>query len=266
MGVILKEQPYNTRILDLMSDLNKGTITRRQFLRFASLLGFSATASTGLSMIRPREARAVTYGGKLKVSGILAGINHPAQAKWLSPSQIYRNIAEYLTFTDVDNITRPYLLQNWEADEELKTWTLYLRKGIFFNNAHELTSDDVIFSFNQWLDTDVGSPMAAVMGPYLDTTGIERTDRYQVRLHLNRPEIAVPEHLFYYPAVILNHRTFEGSFLEAVVHLAAIVGAPSCDKHRESATAINVGGTRNVIKAMGDDLKNVNVFHPETAM
>ena len=203
------------RVLDLMSDLKKGTITRREFLRYASLLGFTAAAATGLTMVRPRKARAVTYGGELKVSGILTGLRHPAQAKWLSPSQIFRHIAEYLTFTDVDNITRPYLLQNWEADEELLTWTLYLRKGIFFNNAHELTSDDVIFSFNQWLDPDVGSPMAAVMGPYLDTTGIEKVNRYQVRLHLNRPEIAVPEHLFYYPAVILNHRTFEGSFLEA---------------------------------------------------
>ena len=198
-----------------MSDLKKGTLTRRQFLRYASLLGFYTAAPTGLTMIIPRKARAVTYGGKLKVSGILTDLNHPAQAKWISPSQIFRHISEYLTFTDVDNITRPYLLQGWEADEELKTWTLYLRKGIFFNNAYELTSEDVIFSFNQWLDPEVGSPMAAVVGPYLDTNGIEKINRYQVRLHLNRPEIALPEHLFHYPAVILNHRTFEGSFLEA---------------------------------------------------
>jgi peptide/nickel transport system substrate-binding protein len=211
----MKVKKKQTRVLDLMSDLNKGTITRRQFLRYASLLGFSAAAATGLPMITPRTARAVTYGGKLKVSGILTDLKHPAQAKWISPSQIFRHISEYLTFTDVDNITRPYLLQGWEADEELKTWTLSLREGIFFNNAYELTSEDVIFSFNQWLDPAVGSPMAAVIGPYLDTNGIEKINRYQVRLHLNRPEIAVPEHLFYYPAAILNHRTFEGSILEA---------------------------------------------------
>ena len=81
--------------------------------------------------------------------------------------------------------------------------------------SYDFNADDVIFSFNQWLDPNVGSPMAAVMCPYLDTTGIEKVNRYQVRLHLNRPEIAVPEHLFYYPAVILNHRTFEGSFLRS---------------------------------------------------
>lgn len=203
-------------ILDLKSDLERGNLTRRQFLRYASLLGFSTIASAGLlDLGRPREALAVTYGGKLKVSGILTGLKHPAQAKWLSPSQIFRHIAEYLTFTDENNLTRPYLLQKWEVDEDLKTWTLHLRKRLFFNNAHELTADDVVFSINQWLDPDVRSPMAAIMGAYLDPAGIEKMNRYQVRLHLNRPEIAVPEHLFYYPAVILNHRTFQGSFLEA---------------------------------------------------
>ncbi|MBW2632937.1 MAG: twin-arginine translocation signal domain-containing protein [Deltaproteobacteria bacterium] len=91
----MKIQDLHPRILDLKSDLEKGKITRRQFLRYSTLLGFSAAASTGLmQMIRPQEAHAVTYGGKLKVSGILTGIKHPAQAKWLSPSQIYRNIAE----------------------------------------------------------------------------------------------------------------------------------------------------------------------------
>lgn len=203
------------RILDLKSDLDKGRLSRRQFLRLASLLGLTAAASAGLAVINPQEARAVTYGGKLKVSGMLTGIKHPAQSKWLAPSQIFRHIAEYLTFTDVDNITRPYLLHNWEADEALRTWTLNLRQGIFFNNAHELTADDVVFSFGQWLDRDVGSPMAAILGGYLDFNGVEKVNRYQVRLHLHRPEIALPEHLFHYPAVILNHRTFEGSFLEA---------------------------------------------------
>ena len=210
----MKERPYNARVHDLASGLREGTITRRQFLRCASLLGVSAAAA-GLPLIRPQKARALTYGGKLKVSGILAGLANPAQAKWLSPSQIYRHIAEYLTFTDENNITRPYLLQRWEVDEELRTWTLHLRRGIFFNNAQEMTADDVVFSFNQWLDRDRGSPMAAVIGAYLEPTGIEKVDRYQVKLYLSRPEIAVPEHLFFYPAVILNHRTFEGSFLEA---------------------------------------------------
>ena len=42
-------------------------------------------------------------------------------------------------------------------------------------------------------------------------------DDYTVRLHLDSPQIAVPEHLFHYPAQIMNHRTFEGDFIKAPV-------------------------------------------------
>ena len=124
-------------------------------------------------------------------------------------------MAEYLTYTDGDNVTHPYLLENWEASADLKTWTLNLRKGIKFNNGDEFTADDVVFTMNQWLNKDVGSSMMGMIGPYLDNTGIEKTSKYQVKLHLKTAEIAVPEHLFHYPAMILNSRTFQGDFIKA---------------------------------------------------
>jgi peptide/nickel transport system substrate-binding protein len=49
---------------------------------------------------------------------------------------------------------------------------------------------------------------------YLDPSGIEKVNKYQVILHLNTAEIAVPEHLFHYPAIVLNHKTFEGDFVK----------------------------------------------------
>jgi peptide/nickel transport system substrate-binding protein len=125
-----------------------------------------------------------------------------------------RQVAEYLTYTDGDNITHPYLLENWQASDDLKTWTLNLRQGIKHNNGDTFNADDVVFTFNQWLDKDVGSSMKGMLG-YLDTGGIEKVSDHQVKLHLKNPEMAVPEHLFHYPAMVLNHRTFEGDFLKA---------------------------------------------------
>ena len=49
-------------------------------------------------------------------------------------------MAEYLTETGPDNLTRPWLLDRWEADEAVKTWTLYLRQGITFNTGAPLTT------------------------------------------------------------------------------------------------------------------------------
>jgi peptide/nickel transport system substrate-binding protein len=130
------------------------------------------------------------------------------------PSNQFRQVCEYLTLTDGDNITHPFLLKSWEASEDLKTWTLNLREGIKFNNGDTFTADDVVFTFNQWLDKDVGSSLLGMLGDYLDRTQIEKVNSSKVILHLKRPEIAVPEHLFHYPAVILNHRTFEGDLVK----------------------------------------------------
>jgi len=211
----MKDHPA---VKDLKSDLDKGKMTRREFVRFATLLGVSATAAgqlAGLAFPKKASASAIKRGGSIRVAAPVHKVTHPAQFSWISPTNQLRQVAEYLTYTDGDNITHPYLLKNWKASSDLKTWTLNLKKGIKFNNGDDFTADDVVFTMNQWLDKDVGSSMLGMIGGYLDNTGIEKTSDYQVVLHLKSPEIAVPEHLFHYPAMILNSRTFEGDFIKA---------------------------------------------------
>jgi peptide/nickel transport system substrate-binding protein len=201
----------------LKEQLNKGKISRREFLRYATLLGLSVTAAgqiAGLAFPR-KAAAAVKRGGVFKVAAPVHKVTHPAQFSWIAPSNQLRQVAEYLTYTDADNVTHPYLLENWQASDDLKTWTLNLRKGIKHNNGDEFNADDVVFTMNQWLNKDVGSSMLGLLEAYLDATGIEKVNDYQVTLHLKTPEIAIPEHLFHYPALVLNHRTFEGDFIKA---------------------------------------------------
>jgi peptide/nickel transport system substrate-binding protein len=201
---------------ELRLDLENGKLPRREFIRYAALLGVSAAAATQMAgLVLPRRVFAATIrrGGSMRIAAPIQKVTHPAQFSWIAPSNQLRQVAEYLTYTDENNVTHPYLLQNWEVSDDLKTWTLNLRRGVRFNNGDEFTADDVVFTMNQWLDKDVGSSMLGLMNGYLEPTGIEKTARYQVKLHLKAPEIAIPEHLFHYPALILNHRTFEGDFI-----------------------------------------------------
>lgn len=201
----------------LVDDYHNKKIDRRQFLRFSALLGVSAgVVAQGVGTFLPRRLDAATIqrGGVLRVAAPVQKVTHPAQFSWIAPSIQLRQVAEYLTYTDENNITHPYLLKDWAPSEDLKTWTLNLREGVTFNNGDDFSADDVLFSMNQWLDQDVGSSIKGLLGDYLDPTGIEKVGPLQVRLHLKRPEIAVPEHLFHYPALILNHRTFEGDFIK----------------------------------------------------
>ena len=208
----------NARVHELKQYLEDGKLSRREFVRYATLLGvsfFTALGMAGLPLPRKAFSKEVKRGGTMKIATSVQKVTHPAQFSWVEPTNILRQVAEYLTLTDKNNVTHPYLLKNWKASDDLKTWTLNLRKGIKFNNGDELTADDVVFSINQWLNKDVGSSLLGMMGSYLDPSGIEKSGSHQVKLHLKKAEIAVPEHLFHYPAMILNHKTFEGDFIKA---------------------------------------------------
>jgi peptide/nickel transport system substrate-binding protein len=213
----------------LQDQLQKGKLTRREFIRYATLLGTSVAAASMMAAVPkptdaplpetvanlvPKPAGAPVRGGNLRIASRVQKVTHPAQFSWVAPSNQLRQVAEYLTETDENNVTHPLLLESWQASEDLKTWTLNLRKGIKHNNGDEFNADDVVFTFGQWLDENVGSSMLGLLS-YVKPENVEKVDDYKVVLHLDRPEIGVPEHLFHYPALVLNHRTFEGDFLKA---------------------------------------------------
>ncbi len=220
--------------------LSDGRISRRDFMRFATLLGTSVATASVLAACGPtpsqggEEAASETQttvsepvaSGTLKRGGTLTSamqlqqLDHPARLSWVQGANIVRQTNEYLTETGPDNITRPYLLDRWEASDDVKTWTLYLRQGIKFNNGDELTADDVMFTFNEWLNPEVGSSMLGLLS-YLDgMNSVTKVDDYTIRLDLMEANIGVPEHLFHYPAVIL-HRGFEGDIVKQPVGTGA---------------------------------------------
>jgi peptide/nickel transport system substrate-binding protein len=113
--------------------LEQGRISRREFMRFATLLGMSAGVATiAAACGSPTEEAPATEtptetggstdsgtqtaaggpkrGGTWRGSMNLQGLDHPARLSWVEGANIVRQIGEYLTETGVDNITRPYLL------------------------------------------------------------------------------------------------------------------------------------------------------------
>ncbi|NJK78695.1 MAG: ABC transporter substrate-binding protein [Chloroflexaceae bacterium] len=212
----------------LQQDLLHGKITRREFLRMATLLGTAfptalALAGCGLTEgtlptlpTTPPTPEPVTRGGTLTIgSDVLLESSDPAQLSWGHSANQVRQIGEYLTLTDADNITHPWLLESWETSADVKVWTLRLRRGITFNNGDELDADDVIFSLNHWLNPATGSSMRDLLA-FLQPHNIERVDNHTIRLYLDTPQIGLPEYLFHYPAVVL-HRGFEGDFIGSPV-------------------------------------------------
>ena len=217
MEIIKKKErkdphPYIPELKELFKN---GKVTRREFLRNSTLLGMSAAAAYAFTGFVPKLAGAATIkrGGTWKCAMSLQLIDHPARLSWLEGANVVRQVSEYLTDTGADNVTHPWLLEKWAASEDLKTWDLYLRKGIKFNNGQEMTADDVIFTMKEWLNPDVGSSMLGLLSYWGGMQNVEKVNDYHIRLHLALPNIGVPEHLFHYPGCIL-HRSFEGDFIK----------------------------------------------------
>src|SRR5262249_20335241 len=147
------------------------------FMRVATLLGMSAAAAgavVGVAPLTGRVAHAQKQGGVLRLATRVQKMKDPATHDWLPMSNVTRQIAEYMTLTDHENITRPYLLERWEPSKDLKTWTLYLRKGVQFQmgqKRREFDSADVSWNLKRWLAKETGSSIRGLMS-YLQPEGI----------------------------------------------------------------------------------------------
>lgn len=242
----MSEPRIHPLALTAIDKLQRGRINRREFLRYTTLLGVSvgtayalagcAPAAAPTSAGAPAAAGGITRGGTLRKGMLIQQIDHPARLSWVEGSNAIRLVNEYLTETGPDNITRPSLLESWEASDDVKTWTLKLRQGIKFNNGDDLTADDVLYSFSQWLDPEVGSSMLGLLS-YLDgMNSVEKVDDYTIRLNLAAANIGVPEHLFHYPASIL-HRSFQGDWVKQPVGTGAFTLVEYLEGERASFKA-----------------------------
>ncbi len=224
-----RAHPY---LPELAEQLRGGKIERREFLRTATLLGLSAAAAygmagkiTGQSFVSAAKA-ALPRGGTVRFSMRVHDLKDPHTYSWVPASNVTRQVCEYLTKTGHDNVTRPYLLERWEASEDLRTWTLHVRKGVKWRRGRDFTADDVVWNLKRVLDENTGSSMLGLMKGYMldeyetgetddkgqpkkatrlwDANAIERLDSHTVRLNAKTPQLAVPEHLFHYPLLMID--------------------------------------------------------------
>ena len=218
------EHPY---LPNLRSDLRRGRIDRREFLRTATLLGVAAGTAYAMAGL-PMPARAqsdLPKGGKIRIGMRVHEIKDPQTISWVEPSNVLRNTVQYLTRTDANNVTHPELLEKWQASEDLKTWTLTIRQPAKWRSGRPFTSDDAIWNIKRVLDPKTGSSVLGLMKGYMleqyetgetkdgkpvksvrlwSETAIEKVDDKTFRLNCKEAQLAVPEHLFHYPFFMLD--------------------------------------------------------------
>jgi peptide/nickel transport system substrate-binding protein len=216
----------------LKQQLADKVMGRRDFLRYATLLGMAAPMAymwagkiTGEDFVSAARAEDMPKGGIIRIAQRVPKLDNPHTFSWVYDSNVVRQVCGYLTRTGRDNVTRPHLASKWEASEDLKTWTITMADETW-QNSGAFTAEHAAWNIRHCLDPKVGSSVIGLLKGYMlkdvdtgtkddkgnavmttelwDASAIEVKDAKTLVLHLAQPQVAVPEHLFHYPFLMLD--------------------------------------------------------------
>lgn len=109
--------------------------------------------------------------------------------------------------------TEPALAKSWRVSRDGRQYTLHLRQGVRFSDGQLLTADDVVFTFQVYLDESIHSPQRDLLVIGGKPLTVLKLDAETVRFDLAQP-YAAAERLFDSLAILPKH-LLEGAYRDA---------------------------------------------------
>lgn len=100
--------------------------------------------------------------------------------------------------------TEPALAKSWTLSKDGRTFTVKLRHGLRFSDGQPFGADDVVFSFQLYLDDKINSPQRDLLVVGGKPIGVQKVDPYTVRFALAEP-YAAAERIFDSLAIMPQH-------------------------------------------------------------
>ncbi|MGH9712975.1 MAG: ABC transporter substrate-binding protein [Candidatus Acidiferrales bacterium] len=100
--------------------------------------------------------------------------------------------------------TEAALAKSWSVSKDGREYTLHIRRGLRFSDGQPFNADDVVFSFQLYLDEKNHSPqrdLLVIAGKPID---LQKVDDYTVRFELAKP-YAAAERIFDGLAILPRH-------------------------------------------------------------
>jgi peptide/nickel transport system substrate-binding protein len=209
----------------LMEERRAGRMSRREFLRRATVAGVSLTAAgsllaaCGSSEEQSDQGQApagpIKRGGTARLGFIVPASDPDPVTLFSGGAQNTTQIcAEALCFPRADYTLAPMLATKWEAANGAKEWTFTLREGVKFHDGSTMTADDVVATFDRLTDPDNESAALGTFSGILSYQQTEKIDAGTVRFNLDRPYVDFPTLVspFNYNALILPKDYEMGTF------------------------------------------------------
>src|SRR5271156_723006 len=183
---------------------------RHSLVLIAAIVSASSTALAGPG--QAGEERMVVDGGAGHPGGKLV-VALRSEPKTLNPVLAEdvpsRDVIRCLTADLIDinresQKTEPALAKSWTASPDGRQYTLHLRRGLRFSDGQPLDADDVVFSFQVYLDEKIDSPQRDLLVVGGKPISVEKVDQYTVRFDMSQP-YAAAERLFDGIAILPRH-------------------------------------------------------------
>jgi len=128
-------------------------------------------------------------GGEIRVPVPVPDTFNPLLAHTKGLSGFLGIMFEGLFELSEDQSPVPVLAHSWEVQEDGRVWHIKIREGVKFHDEHELTAEDVIFTFKALQEGILGSPYerGLVAHPDIETMVADENDAFAVYVHLFEP-------------------------------------------------------------------------------
>lgn len=134
------------------------------------------------------------YGGTLRVAYTPDQYSlDPPLLSGAADILVVHQCYESLTERNPDWTLRPLLAKSWKPNDDLTQWTFELERNVKFSHGKEMTSEDVVYSFDRLFEVE--SPFASVISMVEDVVAV---DDYTVRFDLSSPTAFLPDLLSRY--------------------------------------------------------------------
>ena len=133
----------------------------------------------------------------------------------VTDGRLYATLAE---FNSASQTMLPQLAKGWEISPDGKVSTWHLRRGAAFSDGHPITSEDVVFSFEIYMDDSLHVSMYDLLKPYGTKFKVTAQDSYTVVIETTGPYamlVPVVGSIYIHPKHMLDRAFRSGNLASA---------------------------------------------------
>ncbi|MDD5542645.1 MAG: ABC transporter substrate-binding protein [Acidobacteriia bacterium] len=168
-----------------------------------------------------RDAEVVNVAG-VRGGRLVVGITaEPKSFNWVTANDSASRQVTYQLMADLVHVNRgtqevePALAKSWEVSADGRSYTFHLRQDVKFSDGRPFSADDVVFTYQVFLDPKVNSTQRSLLIIDGKEPAVEKLDAYTVRFTFPRahgPALRAFDVIGILPRHLLESAYHEGRF------------------------------------------------------